>query len=176
MAEENKKDNNVEELKTDDANLSIDELKKTLSETEKARDEYLAGWQRAKADFINYKNDERKHFDEAIKYGIEGMLRDIIGIVDNFDIMIKMLEKSEKLEKGVYLIKSQIEDLLEKRGVLKIPVKKGDKFDPTIMEAISEIESSESPGCVVDEIEAGYKLNDKILRASKVIVSKNKDL
>lgn len=178
MAEENQKDNNknIEDLKTDNADFSIDELKKVLSETEKTRDEYLAGWQRAKADFINYKNDERKHFDEAIKYGIEGMLRDIIGIVDNFDIMIKTLEKSEKLEKGIYLIKSQIEDLLERRGISKILVKKGDKFDPSIMEAISEIESSESPGLVVDEIETGYKLNDKILRASRVIVSKNKDL
>ena len=150
----------------------IDELKEALAAAEKARDEYLAGWQRAKADFANYKKDERKHFDDAVKYGIEGILRDTIGILDNFDLAIRALEKSGAAEKGMYLIKSQIEDILKKRGVEKIPIKPGDPFDPVTMETMAEVISEEPVGVVVEEIEPGYRLYDKILRASRVIVSK----
>ena len=152
----------------------IDGLKETLAAAEKARDEYLAGWQRAKADFINYKQDERKHFDDAIKYGVEGIIRDMIGVLDSFDLAIRAFEKSVMAEKGMYLIKSQIEDLLKKRGVEKIPIKPGDPFDPAVMEAMAEIESDQPPGTVAEEIEPGYRLYDKILRASRVIVNKGK--
>ena len=163
MPEENQNINKIPEL---------DELKEALAAAEKARDEYLAGWQRAKADFINYKQDERKHFDDAIKYGIEGIIRETIGILDNFDLAIRTLEKSGVAEKGMYLIKSQIEDLLKKRGVEKIPIKPGDLFDPATMEAMAEIESDESPGTIAEEIEPGYRLYGKILRASRVIINK----
>jgi molecular chaperone GrpE len=152
----------------------IDELKEMLAAAEKARDEYLAGWQRAKADFINYRQDERKHFDDAIKYGIEGIIRDMIGVLDSFDFAMRTFEKSGIAEKGMYLIKSQIEDILEKRGVLKIPFKPGDPFDPAVMEAVAEIESEQPPGTVAEEIEPGYRFHDKILRASRVIVNKGK--
>jgi molecular chaperone GrpE len=167
MPEENQNFNNVSEPE-------INELKETLAAAEKARDEYLAGWQRAKADFINYKQDERKHFDDAVRYGIEGIVRDMIGVLDSFDLAMRAIEKTDKAEKGLYLIKLQIEDILKKRGVLKIPVKLGDPFDPVTMEAMSEIESEQPPGTVAEEIEPGYRLYDKILRASRVIVNKGK--
>ena len=163
MPEENQNLNNASEF---------EELKELLAATEKTRDEYLAGWQRAKADFINYKQDERKHFDDAVKYGIEGILRDMIGILDNFDLAIRALEKSGTAEKGMYLIKSQIEDVLKKRGVEKISIKPGDPFDPVTMETMAETVSEEPAEAVVEEIEPGYRLYDKILRASRVIVSK----
>ncbi len=160
------------EEQNDNKISELDELKNALAETEKTRDEYLAGWQRAKADFVNYKKDERKHFDDAVKYGIEGIIRDMIGVLDTFDLAIKMLEKEGHMDKGIYLIRSQIEDILKKRGVEKIPVKQGDPFDPGIMEAMAEIESEQPPGTVIEEIEPGYRLYDKIVRASRVIIGK----
>ncbi len=159
---------------SENTSSEIDELKEILAIAERARDEYLAGWQRSKADFINYKNDERKHFDDAVKYGIEGIIRDMIGVIDSFDLAMRAFEKSGIAEKGMYLIKSQIEDILKKRGVEKIPVKSGDVFDPVVMEAMAEIGSEQPPGTVAEEIEPGYRLYDKILRASRVIVNKAK--
>lgn len=176
MPEENKNLNNAE----------IDELKETLEAAERARDEYLAGWQRAKADFINYKQEERKHFDDAVKYGIEGIVRDLIDVLDSFDLAIRAMgisssapanvhdpQQNVGIGKGISLIRLQIESLLKKRGVEKIPIKPGNPFDPAAMEAIAEIESDKPAGTVMEEVEPGYRLYDKILRAARVIISKS---
>jgi len=145
-----------------------------LEETKKQRDEYLAGWQRAKADFINYKKEEMAHLQEAVKYGSEDLIKDLVSVMDNFDLGLRVLEKAGPVEKGIYMIRSQIEDILKKRGLAKIETKKGDLFDPATMEAMTEIESDLPHGAVVEEIEPGYRLHEKVLRASRVIISKGK--
>lgn len=149
-----------------------DELKEKLAAVEKQRDEYLAGWQRAKADFINYKREEMAHLQEIAQYGNEDLIKDFITVLDNFDLGIRALEKNGPVEKGIYLIRSQIEDILKKRGLTKVTMKPGDPFDPTVAEAVTEIESDKPPGAVVEEVEPGYRLHDKILRPARVIVSK----
>lgn len=136
------------------------------------RDEYLAGWQRAKADFINYKKDELKHLEEVARYGSEDLIMELISILDNFDLGLRALEKAGPVEKGIYMLRAQIEDILKKRGVEKIVVKPGDRFDPAMAEAIAETESDKPAGTILEEIEPGYKLYDKILRPARVKVSK----
>src|SRR5690348_17419356 len=101
--------------KNDEKNMQSD-LEKKLTEVEAKRDEYLAGWQRAKADFINYKKEEMKHLEEIARYGSEDLIKDLISVLDNFDLGLRSLEKHGPVEKGVYLIRSQIEDILRKRG------------------------------------------------------------
>jgi molecular chaperone GrpE len=145
-----------------------------LEETKKQRDEYLSGWQRAKADFINYKKEEMKRMEEISQYGNIGLIRDMISVLDNFDLGLRSLEKAGPVEKGVYLIKSQMEDILKKRGVEKIDIKPGDAFDPNVAEALSEVPSDQAAGTVVEQIEPGYRLHDKIVRPARVIVSKEK--
>src|SRR5882724_2424458 len=66
-----------------------------LAECEKKRDEYLAGWQRAKADFLNYKKDEAMRLQEFMKYGHEEFMRELIGVLDSFDLAISYLEKEK---------------------------------------------------------------------------------
>lgn len=167
---QNKQNPMDDELPTVDAS----ELETKLAATERERDEYLAGWQRAKADFINYKKEEMAHLQEAVKYGSEDLIKDLISVMDNFDLGLRALEKAGPVEKGIYLIRSQIEDILKKRGLEKIDVKIGDAFDPATMEAMTEIESDQPQGAVVEEIEPGYRLHEKVLRASRVIISKGK--
>ncbi len=149
-----------------------DSLKEKIAATEKQRDEYLAGWQRAKADFINYKREEMARLQEMAQYGSEDLIKDLVTVLDNFDLGLRALEKKGPVEKGIYLIRSQIEDILKKRGLAKITIKPGDPFDPAVAEAMTEVASEQSPGTVVEEIEPGYKLHDKVLRAARVIVSK----
>jgi molecular chaperone GrpE len=151
-----------------------DDLQEKFAATEKQRDEYLAGWQRAKADFINYRKEEMKHLEEVAQYGSQDLIRDLISVLDNFDLGLRALEKSGPVEKGVYLIRTQIEDILKKRGLTKIDIKEGDPFDPNIAEALSEIPSDESPGSVVEVIEPGYRLHEKVLRPARVIISREK--
>ena len=148
------------------------ELEEKLAAAEKQRDEYLGGWQRAKADFINYKKEEFARMEEMAQYGSEDIIKDFITVLDNFDLGLRALEKSGPVEKGVYLIRSQIEDILKKRGLAKFNLKPGDPFDPNIAEAMTEVESDRSPGSIVEEIEPGYRLHDKVLRAARVIIAK----
>lgn len=72
------------------------------------------------------------------------------------------------------MIRSQLADILKKRGVEKISVKTGDKFDSALMEAIAEVESDKPEGTVVEEIEPGWRLHDKILRPARVKVAKTR--
>ncbi len=109
---------------------------------------------------------------EVAQYGNEEMIKDLITVLDNFDLGLRSLEKAGPVEKGVYLIRSQIEDILKKRGLEKVVIHPGDPFDPAVAEAMTEIESDKPPGTIVEEIEPGYRLHDKILRAARVIVSK----
>lgn len=151
-----------------------DDLAKKLADCEKRRDEYLAGWQRAKADFINYRKEELARLEEVAKYGSEELLRDLIGVLDSFDLGLRALEKAGPVEKGVYMIRSQLVDILKKRGVEKISVKAGDNFDPSMAEAVAEAESDKSAGTVLEEIEPGWRLHDKILRPARVKLAKSK--
>jgi len=154
--------------------MADEEKNEKLTAAEKQRDEYLAGWQRAKADFINYKKDEMKHLEEIARYGNEDLIKDLITVLDNFDLGLRTLEKAGPVEKGVYLIRTQIDDILKKRGLEKMEMKPGDEFDPNIAEALSAVESERPPGTVVEQIEPGYRLYDKILRPGRVIISKEK--
>jgi molecular chaperone GrpE len=150
----------------------MDEENDKLTETEKQRDEYLAGWQRAKADFINYKKEELKHLEDVSRYGSAEFMKDLIAVLDNFDLALRTLEKEGSVEKGIYLIRTQIEDSLKKRGLEKIDIKEGDVFDPAVAEALTEVEVDKPPGTVVEIIEPGYRLYEKVLRPARVIVNK----
>ncbi|OGY99595.1 MAG: nucleotide exchange factor GrpE [Candidatus Liptonbacteria bacterium RIFCSPLOWO2_01_FULL_52_25] len=151
---------------------SENDLAEKLAAAEKQRDEYLAGWQRAKADFINYRKEEMQHLEDVARYGGEEIIKDFIGVLDSFDLGLRAMEKAGPVEKGVYMIRAQIEDILRRRGVERITMKVGDEFDPSVAEAIAIIESDKPSGTVLEEIEPGYKLHDKIIRPARVKVAK----
>lgn len=145
-----------------------------LAEIERQRDEYLAGWQRAKADFINYKREEMQKMGDIARYGNEELIKDLIGVLDNFDLALRTLEREGPVEKGIYLIRTQIEDILKKRGLMKIEIAEGDHFDPAVAEALTQVVSDKPEGTVAEMIEPGYRLHEKVLRPARVIISKGK--
>ena len=170
-----------EDKKTEDKKVPDDTAKKStptleekLAECEKQRDEYLAGWQRARADFLNYKKDEIRRFEELARFSSEELLKQLIGVLDSFDLGLAALEKAGKAEKGIYMIRSQLQDILKQRGLERIPIKISEQFDPMIAEAIAEAESDQPAGTVIEEIEPGYRLYDKIVRPARVRISKGK--
>ena len=155
-------------------NITISDLPATDEEKiKKEREEYLDGWKRAKAELINYKNDELKRVSEIIRFAGEDIARDMVEILDSFDLCIASLSTdNQSLAKGVYMIRTQLEDLLKKRGMERIIVSVGHQFDPGLHEAISTIQSDKPPGIVIEEIEKGYTWNGKLLRPARVVVSK----
>ena len=156
-----------------------------VEKIKKERDEYLDGWKRAKAELINYKKEEVTRFEEIARYGTEDIVGEMIAVMDNFELALDYLEKDPdlplrsesrsegvRIEKGIYLIKNQIEDLLKRRGLHKIDAKPGDKFDPSRHEAISVVASDRPEGTIVEVIETGYTLHGRILRPARVKTSK----
>jgi molecular chaperone GrpE len=144
-----------------------------VEKIEKEREEYLDGWKRAKAELINYKNDELKRMNEIVRFAGEDIIRDMISVLDSFDLCISSLSDNDQgVAKGVYMIRTQMEDSLKKKGLERIIVSVGRPFDPALHEAVSAIESDKPSGTVIEEIEKGYMLNGKLLRPARVVVAK----
>lgn len=149
-------------------------IEEKLEECEKKRNEYFSGWQREKADFINYKNKEMERLTEILSASRENMISELIPILDNFRLAEKAIpeDKKDKNITGLLLIKKQLEDYLKSMGIEEIDVL-DKKFDPRLHEAVEEVEDENmEPGVVVSEVEKGYTLNGKLIRPSKVKISK----
>lgn len=147
--------------------MNNEEIKKQLEECEKKKQEYFSGWQREKADFINYKNKESERMANLIEIIKEDIFSKILPIIDNFTLAEKAINKKDKNTEGLLLIKKQLEDILKNEGVEEIPC---DKFNPCMHEAIEEIDGNEEK---IEEIQKGYKYNNRIMRPAKVRVYKN---
>jgi len=155
------------------------EEKNELTKLKEEKNKYLYDWQKARAELINYKKDEESRLRGVIKFANERLIKELIAVLDSFDLAIQSLENSddkaakEKYLKGIYLIKNQLEDLMKKEGLEEIKVEKGKIPDLTYEEIISEIETSEfPPGRVVEIFQKGYFFNGKIIRPVRVAVAK----
>jgi len=155
--------------------LNIEDFKKKLEECQRLKDEYLAGWQRTRAELLNYKKEELERIGELIKYADTGLILKILPILDNFEIAEKKLPenlKNDENAKGLLLIKNQIQDFLKSQGVEEIK-SIGERFDPNFHEVVEEVETKEKEsGIIIEEVQKGYKINGKVLRPVKVKVAK----
>lgn len=165
----------TEENKPQNQEPTIEELKKSLEECEKFKSEYLAGWQRARADFLNYKKEEMEKIEEIITYTNAGLLLKALSILDNFSLAEKVLSAEAKKDNnvcGLLQIKIQFEELLKSQGIKEIE-SLGKKFDPSFHEVIGEVEKCNiEAGTIIEETQKGYLLNDKVLRPAKVKIAK----
>jgi molecular chaperone GrpE len=148
------------------------ELKKELARSEEAKQEYLDGWKRAKADFINYKKDEAVRFQTFLKFSNEEMIREMITVLDSFDLAIPAASGNGSELKGLTVIRVQLEETLKRFGLERMDASPGQFFDPARAEAISEMESDKPPGTIAEEAAKGYVLNGKVIRPVRVKISK----
>ncbi len=162
-----------------------EDLKKKLEECQKLKDDYLASWQRERADFLNYKKDEIKRIEGFFKYAGQELILKILPILDNFDVAEKKLPeelKNNENVKGILQIKKQVLDFLKNLGIEPIDCL-GKKFDTNFMEAVEEVEvkpphqiwcggKDKESGMVIEEIQKGYKIQGKVLRPARVKVAK----
>ncbi|MFH1188813.1 MAG: nucleotide exchange factor GrpE [bacterium] len=155
-----------------DAPLEEEKIDVDIVSLQNEKDEYLKGWQRAKADFINYKREESERLERVAQFGNEELIRDLLQVLDSFDLSLAMLEKEGHVEKGVYMIKGQLEDVLRRKGLDRIRVSVGEAFNPHYHEAVVMIDGEGESGAVAEEVEAGYRLHGKVIRPSRVKIIK----
>src|SRR3989344_301842 len=121
-----------------------------LAKCKKQAEEYLNGWKRAQADFINYKKDETRRFQEFAKFANEALVRELLAVLDSFELALASLDEKNPAQKGVYIMKSQFEHALKAQGLEEITLNVGtDVFDPAFHEAVGEVESDKPPQTII---------------------------
>lgn len=152
---------------------NTEDLNKTIEELEKKKEEYFSGWQREKADFINYKKNEFERLKGTLCIAKESLFEELIPVLDNFRLAERAISDDDKNNKsvaGLLMIKKQLNDSLKALGLEEIE-SIGNKFDPNLHEAVEEVEGQET-GMIIEEVEKGYTYNGKTLRPAKVKVGK----
>ena len=129
--------------------------------------------QRLQAEFENYKKYVDKSKSEFQKYARAGMVEKLLPTLDSFEMALKNTENKEKFIKGIELIFSQLYQLLENEGLRPIECV-GKIFDPYKHEVLLTQESGKEEGLILEELQKGYMLGDKVLRHSKVKVAKKR--
>jgi len=166
-----------EKTEEEEQPAQLEILKERLAETEKQNKELEDRLIRLAAEFDNYKKRIAKEQNQLEKYASQNLISKLLESLDNFSRALDSAKNSadiKSLQSGVELIYSQLMEILSKEGLEEIQAV-GEHFDPHLHEAVLQIESDRPEGTIVDEISKGYKLNGKVIRHSKVVVSKPKN-
>ena len=156
---------NPEELESEEESPSLEE------EIESLKDQVL----RAKAEVQNVRRVAEQEVRKARLYGVESLAKNFLSVGDNLERAIESLNddsKPEDLEEGLRLILKSYEDALETGGIISIDPK-GELFNPEQHEALSVIENEDlEPNSIIEVIQRGFMIQDRVLRPAKVIVTK----
>ncbi len=150
--------------------IEVSETEQLKSQLETEKDKFL----RLFAEFENYKKRTSKERVELFKTANQEVLQALLPVLDDFDRAMIQIAKSEdeNLVKGVELIHEKLKSTLVSKGLEMVELNAGDAFDADFAEAITQIPapSEDLKGKIVDVVEKGYKLGDKIIRFPKVVI------
>jgi len=158
----------------------VEALKKQLEEEKQKAAENLAGWQRAAADFANYRRRAEQEKSELIKYANANLILKILPILDDFERAVQTMPNDRLAQltwvDGIFLIERKLRAVLESEGLQPIPAL-GQSFDPAYHEAVLQDETAEAgqDGKVLAELQKGYKLNERVIRPTMVKVGRKVD-
>lgn len=153
----------------------VEKLRKELDDTkaqlEKEKKEYLF----LMAEFDNFRKRTLKEKSELIKNGGESAMKGLLPIIDDFERSIQAINESSdasSIKEGVELIYNKFVKYLEQNGVTAIPTEKGTDFDTELHEAVTLFPAGDDSlkGKIIDTVQKGYKLHDKVIRHAKVVV------
>lgn len=183
MSEENlKNEDNFEDVtfveSTEDGDVLptkdiVKKLREDLKLARKEKEEYLTGWQRAKADYVNLQKETELKFARGKELGVEELSDSLLPVLDAFDMAMKNKEAWEAVDKnwrqGIEYIHAKFIQALADNKV-DVIAKTGVKFNPTLHESIESIETSdESKDHIVESIvQSGYKIGERVLRPARV--------
>lgn len=157
----------------EDTGIAVKKLRKQLKECAHEKQEYLDGWQRLRADFANYKAREGESKEDFVKFAKEGLISELIPVVDSFEMAFANKEAWENVDenwrKGVEYIHTQLETVLENNGLKELdPL--GSKFDPAQHTSIETIRTDDpkKDHVICEVVQKGYIMNDKVIRSPRV--------
>lgn len=173
-AEQASNENNENENKAEDAGDEVAELGKKIESLEKELENSKKEYLFLMAEFDNFRKRTLKEKSEIIKNGAENAMRDLLPVIDDFERALKAIDENgelESLKQGVDLIYSKFMKYLERNGVKPID-STGKEFDTELHEAVTTFPAADESqkGKIVDTVQTGYTLNDKVLRHAKVVV------
>jgi len=143
-----------------------------LAEANAKAEEYLDLARRLQADFDNYRKRTQKDMEEFRKFANENMAKELLTIIDDMDRALQNTLEDTEFVKGIKGIRQNLMKILEENGLREIP--NDGKFDPDLHEALC-VSESDTEGDIAEVFQKGYRMNDKVLRYSKVRVTKLKE-
>lgn len=153
----------------------IETLKEMLAEANVKAEANLAGWQRAQADFINYKRRSEQEKADMAQFASSVLVQSLLPVLDDFErAFVSIPPKLEKMSwvEGIRLVERKLWANLEAQGLTPIKAL-GEPFDPNLHEAVRQEKGRE--GIVIEELQKGYKLNDRIIRPTMVVVGNGEE-
>ena len=151
----------------------LDPLAHAQAEAARMKDQ----WLRTAADFDNYRKRARKELEDARRGGREELLRAVLPVFDNLERAIQSAQRSHDVKAvsdGLSMVARQFVESLGREGIVRVPTI-GHPFDPSVHEAIQQVETSDhAPGTVLAEVQPGYTQGERLVRAAMVVVAKSK--
>ncbi|MCS7061814.1 MAG: nucleotide exchange factor GrpE [Anaerolineae bacterium] len=160
----------------DQKDAEIEALKKQFAEADAKAKEYLDGWQRARAEFANYKKRQEADNANLRQFAIATFAAKILPVLDDFERAARTLPPTLQgltWIDGVLLIHRKLQLILESEGIKPIEVTPNTEFDPAVHEAISHDQADGiQSGRVIEEVQKGYRLGERVIRPALVRVAK----
>src|SRR5919197_4161160 len=149
----------------------VDGLQQRLDDAERQRDDYLDSLQRLKADFENYRKRAARDQASFAARASESLVKELLPVLDDLERALDAAEQHEeaKLEDGVRLVHRSLFQTLRKQGLEEIAT--NGRFDPHVHEALLSQPSDADEGSVIDVVQKGYRLGDKVIRPARVVVA-----
>jgi molecular chaperone GrpE len=154
--------------------LTLEQLQSKLSNAEQKAEENYQKFLRVQADLDNFRRRTRKEKEDQAKYASSGLIEQLLPALDNFERALEASKGTQdinSLVKGIEMVFNQVDQALTAEG-LEVISSVGEVFDPNVHQAVMQVESEEyESGVVVEELQKGYRLKDKIIRPAMVKVS-----
>ena len=156
----------ADEAQTDNA-----ELEEKLAEVERERDEFLNDLKRVAADFENYRKRVARDQEGLVARAHERLVKELLPVLDDLERALEAAAQHEeaKLEEGVRLVHRELVEALAREGLVEVET--DGQFDPHVHEALLSQPSEQEDGAVVEVLQKGYRLGDRVLRPARVVVS-----
>ncbi|MFC1952075.1 nucleotide exchange factor GrpE [Chloroflexota bacterium] len=175
MRQEEPEENQTSEVESEATEDNVKALEKALAEEKEKAEGYLANWQRAQADFVNYKRRNEQEKEEIIKFANASLMLSLLPILDDlkraFTSIPPNLARLTWVD-GISLIEHKLRATLKAQGLSPIKAV-GETFDPNFHEAA--MHSAGEEGIVIEEMQKGYKLHDRVIRPSMVVVGNGEE-
>jgi molecular chaperone GrpE len=153
----------------------LEELQAQLEQTQAQSDEHMRAWQRAAADYSNYKRRTDEERGSVAVFANALLIGKLLAVLDDFDRALDNVppDTDDSWVEGVRLVERKLRNVLEAEGVTPIEAI-GQPFDPNVHEAVVHEETADFPdNHVIDELQRGYRLHDRVLRPALVKVANN---